>query len=138
MAFSVSCSVGLGGEWEGFLDGRVCLVEGFQGRGSSPRKNMGRLDLEPLGTLDLSGYNSLRSAELRGAVESQDSAFIYLCLNFKAFIYSTLNLYFSYRKNEGLLKFWIFPRSDSAVKQRRPLHQLLISSESLGESSRFL
>lgn len=96
MAFSVSCSVGLGGEWEGFADGRslpgrrlpqekaLTLPLSFPPESRFPGKNMERLDLEPLGALGLSGYSSLRSAELGGAVASQGSAFIYLCLNFKA------------------------------------------------------
>lgn len=75
--------------------GKDLLVEGFQAIGSYPptlvpsrvlvpQKEHARLGLEQLATLGLSGYNSLRSAELRGTVEFQDSSFIYLCLNFKA------------------------------------------------------
>lgn len=59
-----------------------------------PGKNMERMDLEPLGALGLSGYSSLRSAELGGAVASQGSAFHLFMFELQGFMYSTLNFLF--------------------------------------------
>lgn len=93
---SLALWVWVGSGKEGFADGRslpgrrlprekaLTLPLPFPPESRFPGKNMERLDLEPLGALGLSGYSSLRSAELGGAVASQGSAFIYLCLNFKA------------------------------------------------------